>query len=80
MTELEKITEKLWDMYIGRQDDITELLEYYDDNITVIGTGECEYYRNKAEYAEYLKNERIKRDKSVYYKVFTNGKSDKNNS
>ena len=70
MTELEKITEKLWDMYIGRQDDITELLEYYDDNITVIGTGEWEYYRNKAEYAEYLKNERIKRDKSVYYKEF----------
>ena len=67
MTELEKITEKLWDMYIGRQDDITELLEYYDDNITVIGTGEWEYYRNKAEYAEYLKNERIKRDNSVYY-------------
>lgn len=70
MTELEKITEKLWDIYIGRQDDITELLEYYDDNITVIGTGEWEYYRNKAEYAEYLKNERIKRDKSVYYKEF----------
>ena len=67
MTELEKITEKLWDMYIGRQDDVTELLEYYDDNITVIGTGEWEYYRNKAEYAKYLKNERIKRDQSVYY-------------
>ena len=70
MTELEKITEKLWDMYIGRKDDITELLEYYDDNITVIGTGEWEYCRNKAEYAEYLKNERIKRDQSVYYKEY----------
>lgn len=67
MTELEKITEKLWDMYIGRQDDITELLEYYDDNITAIGTGEWEYCRNKAEYAEYLKNERTKRGDSVYY-------------
>ena len=43
MTELEKLTEKLWNMYIGRQEDVTELLEYYDDNITVIGSGEWEY-------------------------------------
>ena len=52
MTELEKITEKLWDMYIGRQDEITELLEYNDDKNTDIRTGQWKYYRNKAEYVE----------------------------
>ena len=53
-----KLTEQIIRTYLGNNDDdVMQLVDMLDENISVIGTGKQEIYRNVHEYAAAIKQE-----------------------
>lgn len=53
-----KLTEQIVRTYLGNDNDsVMQLVDMLDENISVIGTGKQEFYRNVHEYATAIKQE-----------------------
>ena len=63
MEDLINLTKQVWTTYLGRdRAKVIELLNIMDDNVTVIGTGKQEIYKNLKEFEIGLTNELNERD------------------
>lgn len=69
MSELTKLTEKLWTSYfVGKGDNILSLMDRFYDDTVIIGTGKQEFYRNLQEFQKGMSSE-IQERKDISFQI-----------